>query len=53
LKYISNISSILGAVAITAAAFLVHVIAGLVVMGVFLIIISWFTRDSGDHEWSE
>ena len=45
MKDISDISSILGAAAISLAAFLLHIIAGFVVLGVFLLLISWFTRD--------
>lgn len=45
MKYLSDISSILGAAAITLAAFLLHTIVGFVVLGVFLLLISWFTRD--------
>lgn len=45
MKYISDISSILGAAAITLAAFLLHIIAGFVVLGAFLLLVSWFTRD--------
>ncbi|CUR63448.1 hypothetical protein C122C_0810 [Leuconostoc gelidum subsp. gasicomitatum] len=45
MKYISDISSVLGAAAITLAAFLLHIIVGFIVLGVFLLAISWFTRE--------
>lgn len=45
IKNISDITSVLGAAAITYAAFLVHIIIGFTVLGVFLLVMSWLTRD--------
>jgi phosphotransferase system glucose/maltose/N-acetylglucosamine-specific IIC component len=42
----SDIMSLVGAVAFIVAAFLIGVIWGLVAIGVFSFIISWFTRDT-------
>ncbi|WP_439818381.1 hypothetical protein [Weissella paramesenteroides] len=43
-KNISDITSLLGAAAITYAAFLLHLIIGFTVLGAFLLLISYFTR---------
>ena len=49
-KNISDITSLLGAAAITYAAFLLHLIVGVVVLGAFLLLISYFTRSNKGGE---
>ncbi|MBZ5968976.1 hypothetical protein [Leuconostoc gasicomitatum] len=49
-KNISDITSLLGAAAITYAAFLLHLIAGFAVLGAFLLLISVFTRHNKGGE---
>ncbi|MFT8852728.1 MAG: hypothetical protein ABF901_00965 [Leuconostoc suionicum] len=49
-KNISDITSLLGAAAITYAAFLLHLIIGFAVLGAFLLLISYFTRSNKGGE---
>jgi len=49
-KNISDITSLFGAAAITYAAFLLHLIVGFVVLGAFLLLISYFTRSNKGGE---
>ncbi|WP_273728955.1 hypothetical protein [Leuconostoc mesenteroides] len=49
-KNISDITSLMGAAAITYAAFLLHLIVGFVVLGAFLLLISYFTRSNKGGE---
>ncbi len=49
-KNISDITSLLGAAAITYAAFFLHLIVGFVVLGAFLLLISYFTRSNKGGE---
>ncbi|OQJ73337.1 hypothetical protein BMS77_02120 [Leuconostoc pseudomesenteroides] len=49
-KNISDITSLLGAAAITYAAFLLNLIIGFAVLGAFLLLISYFTRSNKGGE---